>query len=397
MQYVTVHPFDPWGSKVGGIEAFIRLMLRHAPSDSRLALVGVSENPAKRPLRRWQKMDFEGRELNFYAVAADTTPNRRGPIPLFLRFPLRLRLSRLSMPEAVAIYHRPEPAAFGAMRARASALFIHADPREWVSERSEVKWRYAPWLYRYVESGAIRQSSRVFCVNRSAVETLRERYPNRSESIRFTPTTYRDDLFYPPTPNERRTLRERLLQSYGIGLDIPVVIFSGRLERQKNPLLALEAYARLRRCRPACLVVIGDGALRDEMESALTELKLRETVFMLGALSPERVADWLRAGDLFLMTSLYEGMPIALLEAQACGLPAVAANVGEVGTIIQEGLSGLLVNSHSAEAYSNAMDNILSRDFFCNMETRAAAVAPFRPSTVFESLYEEIDQLGERP
>ncbi len=89
----------------------------------------------------------------------------------------------------------------------------------------------------------------------------------------------------------------------------------------------LDAYA----CRAANdpslhLVVIGNGALHREVEAGIATRGLSKRVTLLGALSAANIARWLRAADLFVLSSAYEGMPIAVLEALACGLPVASTD-----------------------------------------------------------------------
>ena len=184
---VMIHPFDPWGSKVGGIETAIRSLIKYAPPDFSLSLIGVTENSALRSLRQWTTRDFEGVNLSFYPLFEVETPNQRTRIPLFLRFALALRSSGLNFPDAVAFYHRIEPICVSRNSGASNLLYLHSDPREWIGAHSEVRWKYIPWLYRSVEREAVRKSDWVFGVSRSTVQYLQERYPERGEQFSFSP------------------------------------------------------------------------------------------------------------------------------------------------------------------------------------------------------------------
>jgi glycosyltransferase involved in cell wall biosynthesis len=75
-------------------------------------------------------------------------------------------------------------------------------------------------------------------------------------------------------------------------------------------------------------------------------------VRFVGFQEPSRVAAWLRASDLFVWPAIDEAFGMAFIEAQACGLPVVAANAGGVGAVVAAGRSGLLVPVGDVEAFA---------------------------------------------
>lgn len=108
------------------------------------------------------------------------------------------------------------------------------------------------------------------------------------------------------------------------GLDPPVVLAVGRYVPQKNFDLLIRAAALLRDAgKPVSLVMVGEGPERPRLESLLAELRLNKTSVLAGFRSD--VPAFLKAADVFVMPSAYEGFPIAHLEAMYCGLPAVVS------------------------------------------------------------------------
>lgn len=98
-----------------------------------------------------------------------------------------------------------------------------------------------------------------------------------------------------------------------------VVMFTGRLDPQKNPIFLLEIFSEiLKRWNDAQLLVVGDGILKDQMTNKIEQLKLHGHVKMLG--SRRDVNLLLQAADVFLLPSKFEGLGIVLIEAQAAGV-----------------------------------------------------------------------------
>ena len=119
-------------------------------------------------------------------------------------------------------------------------------------------------------------------------------------------------------------------------------MIAGRLEEQKGHAVLLDALAELRRRGlDFTLAVAGDGALRADLEKRARELDLGGRVCFLGAL--DDVGPLLAAADAVAMPSLWEGMPLVLLEAMVRSRPVVASSVGGVPEVIEDGVHGVLV------------------------------------------------------
>lgn len=129
------------------------------------------------------------------------------------------------------------------------------------------------------------------------------------------------------------------VESYKNNQDTPVFIHVARFHEQKNQKLLIDAFNELYRKEvDFVLLVIGDGFDR----GAGAELKGRacEKIHFLGL--KNNVADYLYCSDAFCLTSIYEGLPISLLEAMACGVVPICTNVGGIPDVVSEGRTGYL-------------------------------------------------------
>jgi len=127
--------------------------------------------------------------------------------------------------------------------------------------------------------------------------------------------------------------------------------FIGRLEYQKDPFLFLDVLESL---PEYAATIVGGGTLEDKVKAEIRRRGLPR-VQVLGALSHPETLEVLSGLHVVLMTSLWEGMPILALEAMCSGVPVVATNVGGLGEIVENGRSGLLVESRSAEDLARAV------------------------------------------
>jgi glycosyltransferase involved in cell wall biosynthesis len=137
----------------------------------------------------------------------------------------------------------------------------------------------------------------------------------------------------------------------------------GRLAPQKGFDMLLEAYARLPLStrRGWSLAILGEGGQRQELQAQIKRLGLLGEAHLLGRYAnPYPI---LRAGDIFCLSSRYEGFPNALTEAMACGLPAVAFDcLTGPSEIIREGEDGLLVPPGDVEGLSEALGRLMRDD-----------------------------------
>jgi len=106
------------------------------------------------------------------------------------------------------------------------------------------------------------------------------------------------------------------------------------------------------------LLVLGEGKDKNKLEVQIRDFNLEKNIFLLGR--KENVSDHLNASDVFVMPSLWEGLPLALLEAMICGLPVVATNVGGVPEVITDGKNGFLVEPKNSLILAKKIEYLLN-------------------------------------
>lgn len=177
-----------------------------------------------------------------------------------------------------------------------------------------------------------------------------------------------DEGIPPATAETRRHARALL----GIPGDACVVGTAARIDRQKAPLDLVHAVAALGRS-DVILVWLGDGELRHEVERGVRRAGLRGRVVLAGERSD--VPALLPAFDVFAMSSLYEGLPCAVLEAMVCGIPVVATAVNSVPEVVLSGRTGLLARPHDPGSLANALAFMLDHPADAARMARAAREA----------------------
>ena len=122
------------------------------------------------------------------------------------------------------------------------------------------------------------------------------------------------------------------------------ILHVGRFDTPKNHPGLLRAFARLHRELPQCrLHLVGDGDSRPEMEVLAKELGIGDAVTFHGMQS--NVYPYLHDADIFVLPSIYEGIPMTIIEAMGTGLPIAAARVGGIPGLLGGGESGMLIEN----------------------------------------------------
>jgi glycosyltransferase involved in cell wall biosynthesis len=180
------------------------------------------------------------------------------------------------------------------------------------------------------------------------------------EKVAYSPHGVDTQRFRPASADERSRLREEL----GWPADAVIFIYTGRLLRGKGLDTLLEAFAAVAaEDARARLVLVGSGAgqalsVEDELRVRAGREGLAGRVVFTGRL--DDVSPALRASDVFVFPSLFEGLGISLVEAAACGLPSVGSRTGGIVDILGDGRAGVLVPPGDAGALAAALRSLLA-------------------------------------
>ncbi len=182
-----------------------------------------------------------------------------------------------------------------------------------------------------------RRTSRFVAVSRADVEEGLRLRLFRAADVELIRSGFDVAAFAEPGL-ERRAARLAL----GVESDAPLIGMVACLKPQKDPLAFLRAARLVLNERDdARFLIAGDGELRTEVEKLGDRLGLGPALMLLGW--REDVPRILRALDLFALTSRWEGLPRALVQAMAAGVPVVACSAGGIGEVVKDGLTGRLV------------------------------------------------------
>lgn len=330
-----MHPMDPRGAKLGGIETHVRLVLARHPADFSVLFVGVDEFGDCEP-GRVRTIEVEGRKIDFLPVAHIP----REAINLASRTLLGSTTFRFA---AGALRHlsairralgagrgsielqRFEFALFARLLRRPAVQIVHGEGSREDKMDSLIKKFW--FVHAFNERLALRLAHRVMCVNPNIVARMRREFPHvvpKAEVLTVSVDTRR---FVP--------------QPFDLSDGVFRIVFAGRLDEFKDPPLMFRMFAKLRERLGGKFefhyVGTSDPARYAEF-SAIEAFTVRH-----GYQDANGVAAILARCHAGVLTSYFEGMPCYLLESLATGRPFAALRLPQYEPLIVEGVSGALV------------------------------------------------------
>jgi glycosyltransferase involved in cell wall biosynthesis len=157
-------------------------------------------------------------------------------------------------------------------------------------------------------------------------------------------------------PGERETLREKL----GIRPEQTLFVFSAKLVERKDPMTLLRAYEQLADRDRAAVLFLGDGVLREPLETLAREHELRNIHFA-GFVNQSELPKYYGMSDVFVLPSTYEPRGAVINEAMACGLPVIVTDrCGSIGDIVLEGENAFVYPAGDAEALAKSMARLVA-------------------------------------
>lgn len=205
------------------------------------------------------------------------------------------------------------------------------------------------------------------------------------------------------SPVTFRAGRENLKRELGVGEGTALLAYSARMVKQKGHRLLLRALEILRsRGIAPKLLLVGSGPMEPEIRSAVRNAGLESQVIMTGNLAYADALRHIAAADLFVSPSSLEGFGLAIAEAMALGVPVVAVAVGSVPEVIEDGVSGLLVQPDSPDLLAEVVASALADRSLRERLQRAAVErvqTHFTPAAVaerWEAYFGELVNLRDR-
>ncbi len=379
-QICLIHPFDPRGEKVGGLETYIRDFITFHPADTDLLFIGV-DSRGDLKLGEIHNLTFRGRTFEFLPILHYTDQQAREAartVRTSLTGQFFMALLRHFGPIARLIRARRcsvdlRRVEFSWLPAILRLPFVQMLHGEGVPKlQIDSLLRKYSFVHNTGERFAVAMSDKFLCVNPFITERLQRTYPQRKDKIDTLWTWVNTDIFKPqPMPDGTSPFR---------------IVFAGRLDEFKDPPLMFRTIDRLRRRLNGDVVFDYIGTSDPSRFAEFAAIK--DITARHGFKDAAGMAATLASAHAGILTSEFEGMPRFVLETLAVGRPVVAMHLPQLEPVILHGESGYLVTragstGDMAEAlvdrFIDVRDAIDAGEM--NAVRIAGAIKPFTPMT----------------
>ncbi len=205
-----------------------------------------------------------------------------------------------------------------------------------------------------LEREMAQQATTIVTISNYSLGKLKEHYNIDEGKVRIVPNGVDTEIFR-PTSDTVETKRQ-----FGLG-DEPVMLFVGSLIPRKGVGFLVETAKKVvNQQADAKFVIVGKGPLRGMLDEAICRSGLDSNFVFLGNIAETQLPMVYGMADVFVLPSVQEGQGIVLLEAQACGKPVVAFNVGGVNEAVEDKKTGLLVERGDITGLADALCSILT-------------------------------------
>ena len=381
------YQFDPWRSSIGGIQTFICSFLKYAPSEFEVRLIGTGGQNAK--IGQWIEKEYAGRAVSFMPLIKVENDDVRGLIPTTLKYTSALFKHDFS--SDFMHFYRIEAALATRDWRGEKTLLVQNDIQKQmhpVEGNNAILWQKFPALYFALESYLIKQFDYIYSCHTKTAEFYQQKYPNLAQQTNYLKNTVDEERFYPLEVAEKREQSQTLARSMGLAEDTKFILFAGRLHPQKDPLLLIEAIARLN-LPQVHLLLAGAGELEPLVKAKIDELNLSKQVTMLGGVPQSKLAKLHQISDVFVLSSVYEGLPFAVLEALSSGTPVVTTDSGETPDFLTAD-SGIVCESRTSQAIAAALKQILLNPQQYPTSACVRTAKPYSAKSVVGAVYQEM-------
>ncbi|VAW65934.1 Glycosyltransferase [hydrothermal vent metagenome] len=152
-------------------------------------------------------------------------------------------------------------------------------------------------------------------------------------------------------------------ESLDLEKNTPIILYVGRLSLEKCVSSLIKSAARLiKQDYSFNLYIVGDGPLRNELESLTEKLNIKQQVHFIGNVEHDEIINWMGACNYFCLPSLREGCPNVVLEALSCGRPVIASKVGAIPDVVSDS-SGILFSPDDIDSICDAFKSAFDRQW----------------------------------
>ena len=382
------YQIDPLDVSIGGIQTTILNFIKYAPQDFDIRLVGITSRK-ECSIGSWQTILVFNKQIQYLPILYIEDDNIRGLIPTTLKF--LLALFGKDLDSDFLHFHRIESSLASFSWHGEKTLFIHADIKKQVNGQGDSKtflWRYFPSAYFLLENMLIKQFSYVLSCNSESLKYLQKTYFSTKGCYQLIRNTVDDEIFFPLSAQLKDQKRLQLISEMELSLKTRFITYVGRLHPQKDPLLLVRSVAELDDAN-IHLLMIGVGELKEDIQLEIKNLGLNSQVTLLGSMNSREIADILRVSDLLALTSVYEGLPMVVLEALTCGIPIVSTDSGETSKLLTK-KTGVIIPTRTPKSTADSLRTVLENPQSYPSQACAQLSSPYWARLVVSEVYNDM-------
>ena len=335
-RFVHIETIDLDIKQAGGVESLVRDTLDFGDLDWQL--IGVTRNPKQKNLGQNRSYSTSTNKVIPWVAVSSFRVKKFTPDSFRLCIGLLRHSSALSGKKTF-LAHRVEVGLLLRMMKVNFILVLHNNSTGLLAKSSESLWRRVPKLFNLTSRFACKGAKAIVVFNSTEAEKLKAWNENTFSMMSW----FDSSVFYLPDRGSSLTRK----------FNSPIQLtWIGRLESQKNPILALKIAENLAGAGiEVKLDVIGSGSLLRQVELYVSENNLGSVVTLHGLKNREYVAEELRKSDCLLVTSYSEGSSLVIAEAAALGVPTIVHEAADTDSFIVDGVNGFRAQTHEPQNY----------------------------------------------
>jgi glycosyltransferase involved in cell wall biosynthesis len=372
MKIVLVENIDPYRPVFGGIGAYLRdltLFLKEKGVHTSLVGAGGKESTG------------ESGELHIPVDRFIDAAGKSVSHPVFIA-KLLTKVRKIKLENDTIIHgQRPDvltPFAGFKRRSKLVCTLHDIHSRSVYMKRGQLQGMF----YERLERLSLRRALQLIAVNEAIAHYFTEKYRFCRDKTVTIPIGVDTDLF---RPMDKKSVRE----SNHFQENDKIVLYAGRLDKEKNLPFLLDAFTRVKKIIPqAKLALVGTGHEENRLQ-ALVEADEIPDVLFLGSVDHRRMPELYNCADVFALCSLYEGSPVSVREALACNVPVVSTDVGDVRSVISN-LESCEIAEPEVHRYGRHLVNAINRT---GSPDYREYIAAYSNTTAFERTFEIYSRL----
>lgn len=383
---ITIHPFDPTGTKVGGIETHVRHTLKFAPSNVDMILVGIDESGTRELGKMIELESDTGEKYKFLPVMhSGTNDINKVAKNIFKSLTFNFFIAIIKHGKQIRALYKASDCSVEIQRYEFSwlcrmfamnyVLLTHGDPKKEVKFDSLISKVW--FINKFNEARAVNHANKIISVSSTQTERLQREFPHRRHDIEYMTVSVDDSLFL-PTP-------------YLIGDGVLRIMFAGRLDEFKRPQMMFNIIKSLSEKLDGKVEFHYVGASDPNKFEEYAAVK--EKVVLHGFQRSPQIAELWKKMHMGMVTSTFEGWPVYVMEAVCSGRPVVSLLLEQMQNTFVAGQCGTMLDENSDDSTENMVNAILASWLKIKTGTMSPdyvnqGIADFKASNQMSRLYD---------